>query len=64
MSSDSSEASNDTKVYKLRSRKGFQVWKQKFLSNASSKGFEQFFLKDFAVKTQDELDTFGDSIHQ
>ena len=55
MSSDSSEAS-DTKVYKLRSRRHFPIWKQKTLSNASSRGFEQFFLKSKTVKTQDEID--------
>ena len=57
MSSDS-EVESDTKVYTLRSRRHFATWKQKILSkNASSRGFDNFLLKDIAVKTQDELDT-------
>ena len=56
MSSDSSESGDDTRVYKLRSKKGFPIWKQKILSTASSKGFEQYLLKDSVIKTQDDLD--------
>ena len=56
MSSDSSQSSNDTKVYKLKSRRHFQTWKQKMLSNASSRGFDSYLTKDIQVKTQDELD--------
>ena len=56
MSSDSSDSGDNTKVYKLRSKKRFPIWKQKIVSAASSRGFEQFLLKDAAVKTQDELD--------
>ena len=58
MSSDSSEASNNTtRVYKLRSRRHFATWKQKALSNASSRGFDQFLVNNVPVKTQTELDT-------
>ena len=56
MSSDSSNAEENTKVYKIRSKKGFPIWKQKIMSVASSKGFEQYLTKDIAIKTQDELD--------
>ena len=57
MSSDSSQSGDDTKVYKLRSKKGFPIWKQKIVSQASSKGFEEYLSKDRKIKTQDELDT-------
>ena len=56
MSSDSSDSGNDTKGYKLRSRKKFPTWKQKMISNASSKGLDKYLLNDENVKTQDELD--------
>ena len=57
MSSDSSDSGDNAKVYRLRSKKTFPIWKQKIISAASSRGFEQFLQKDMPVKTQDELDT-------
>ena len=56
MSSDSSESDRNTKVYKLRSRKNFQTWKQKTLSLASSKGYERFLLEDVSVDSDNEID--------
>ena len=56
MSSDSSNSGQDSKVYKLRSRRYFPIWKQKTLSSAFSKGFEEYLLKNKSVKTQDEID--------
>ena len=43
-------------MFKLRSRKAFPIWKQKVMSAASARGFDQYFTKNLAVKTQDELD--------
>ena len=57
MSSDSSDSGSDTKVYKLRSRRYFPIWKQKMLSSASSKGFDKYLLNDVQVKTEAEIDT-------
>ena len=56
MSSDSSNSDENTKVYKLVSKKKFPIWKQKMMSTASSKGFDKYLLNDVTVKTQDELD--------
>ena len=57
MSSDSSEASGSTKVYKLRSKKYFPIWKQKALSTASSRGYNKYLTQDVTVKTETEIDT-------
>ena len=57
MSSDSSDSGQDSKVYKLRSRRYFPIWRQKTLASAFSKGFEEYLLKDKTVKTQNEIDT-------
>ena len=57
LSSDSSDTDAKANVYKLCSKKAFPIWKQKIISAASSKGYDQFLLKDVTVKTQDELDT-------
>ena len=59
--SDSSSSGDDTKVQKLRSKKEFPIWKQKILSTASSKGYEQYLLKSVVIKTQDELDVLETS---
>ena len=56
MSSESSDEGDKARVYRLKSKKVFPIWKQKIISAASSRGFEQFLLKDITVKTQDELD--------
>ena len=56
MSSESSDTETHTKVYKLKSRKNFQEWKQKTLSLASSKGYEMFLLGPVAVKTETGID--------
>ena len=52
----SSESDENTKVYKLRSRAEFPVWKQKVMSIASAKGFDQYLTTNLPVKTQAELD--------
>ena len=52
----SSESDENTKVYKLRSRAEFPVWKQKVISIASAKGFDQYLTTNLPVKTQAELD--------
>ena len=56
MSSDSSDSGNDAKVYKLRSRRYFPVWKQKTLSAACSKGYEKYFTTSVVIKTEAEID--------
>ena len=56
MSSVSSSSDGDTKVYKLRSRRHFPIWKQKILSAASSKGYDKFLTSSVAVKTEMEID--------
>ena len=57
MSSDSSVVSGNTKVYKLRSKKYFPIWKQKALSTASSRGYNKYLTQDVTVKTETEIDT-------
>ena len=54
--SDSSESGTNTKVYKLKSRRNFQSWKQKTLSMASSKGYERFLLEDVKIEEPDDID--------
>ena len=56
MSSDSDSDERETRVFKLKSRSYFPKWKQKTLSMAISKGFDQFLTDSISVKTQDELD--------
>ena len=56
MSSDSSKSEQNTKVYKLKSRKNFQAWKQKTLSLASSKGYERFLLENVKVYSEADID--------
>ena len=56
MSSDSSESGDATKVFKLRSRRSFPIWKQKIMSVASAKGFDQYLTKSIPIKTQAEID--------
>ena len=57
MSSDSSNSDSNTKVYKLRSRYYFPIWKQKTLSSASARGLDKFFTQNVTVKTETEVDT-------
>ena len=57
MSSDSDSENGDTRVFKLKSRSYFPMWKQKTLSTASHRGFDQFLTTNISVRTQEELDT-------
>ena len=54
--SSSSESEDDAKVYKLRSRSYFPIWKQKTLSMASSRGFEKYLSTSVPVNTEAEID--------
>ena len=56
MSSDDSDSERNTKVYKLKSRKNFQAWKQKTLSMASTRGLERFLLNDVPVDSEQEIE--------
>ena len=56
MSSDDSDSERNTKVYKFKSRKNFQVWKQKTLSMPSTRGLERFLLNDVPVNTEQEIE--------
>ena len=56
MPSDSSDSGENMRVFKLRSRRSFPTWKQKIMSVASAKGFDQYITNNIAVKTQAELD--------
>ena len=55
--SSNSDSDDHMKTYKLRSRRGFTVWRQKVMSVASAKGYDQYLTSDLKVKTQAELDS-------
>ena len=55
--SSNSDSDDHMKVYKLRSRRGFPIWKQKIMSVASAKGFDHYLTTNVAVKTQGDIDT-------
>ena len=55
--SSNSDSDDHMKTYKLRNRKGFSAWKQKIMSVASAKGYDQYLTTNITVKTQAELDT-------
>ena len=55
MSSDSSD-SRDNKVFKLRSRRYFPMWKQKTLAAASSKGYEKYLLQAITIHSEVDID--------
>ena len=42
MSSDSNDFEENMKTHKLRSRRGLLIWKQKIMSVASAKNFDQY----------------------
>ena len=54
--SNTSESGANTKVYKLKSRRNFQSWKQKTFSMASSKGYERFLLEDVKIEDADDIE--------
>ena len=54
--SSNSDSEENAKLYKLRSRRGFPIWRQKTMSTASAKGFDQYLTSNIQVKTQAELD--------
>ena len=45
-----------TKVYKLRSKRYFPIWKQKVLSAASSRGYNKYLTNNVNMETEIDID--------